>query len=260
MSDDAKYIKRGVFLAVPELFGDWKAELRAMNEGKVGALFEYPDSLIDFAARVKDYTGMASRVVEGFLLGLSAFVPNVKRCDHTTLCRRVNEFSKALKTQGGPVIAVDSSGLTPSRRGGWLVFKHRKKKSYVKIHLAVDVRDGKILEFKVTPDSVHDDKVFPELVESVRRRSRVKKALADGAYDDKKNDAASVKGGYKLVVPPRKNSRVRREASAGVGGEKPACTRVEESRQEALEKELKQLTRNYLCNRAELGSKLAAIC
>lgn len=211
MSDDDKYIRRGVCLAIPELFGDWKQELARMNEGKRGAQFEYPDSLIDFAARVKDYTGMASRVVEGFLLGLSAFVPNIEQCDHSTLCRRINEFAKVLKTRGGPVIAIDSSGLTPARRGGWLAFKHRKKQSYVKVHFAVDVRNGKILEFAVTPDSVHDNKVFPQLVAGAAKRSRLKKALADGAYDDAKNDQSLKNQGIKFVAPPRKNSRVNRK-------------------------------------------------
>ncbi|MBI5635479.1 IS5/IS1182 family transposase, partial [Candidatus Micrarchaeota archaeon] len=69
MSVDEKYIKRGVFLAAPQLFTSWDKELAAMNAGKRGGPFEYPDSLIDFAARVKDYTGIASRVLEGFLLG-----------------------------------------------------------------------------------------------------------------------------------------------------------------------------------------------
>ncbi|HIH19770.1 TPA: IS5 family transposase [Candidatus Micrarchaeota archaeon] len=210
-TDDAKYIRRGMLLACPEFLGDWQAELARMNRDKVGAPYEYPDSLLDFAARLKDYAGLSSRAVEGFLLGLSTYIPNMKRCDHTTICRRVNEFSKALKTLGGSTIAIDSSGLTPARKGGWLAFKHRKKQAYVKIHFAVDVRDGKILEFKVTPDTVGDNKVFPELVEKVRKRSRVRKALADGAYDDKKIDNAAKTGGYKLVVPPRKNSRVRRK-------------------------------------------------
>ncbi len=212
MSDDEKYVRRGMFLAVPQLFTSWENELASMNAGKRGGQYEYPNSLIDFAANVKDYTGMASRLVEGFLLGLSTYVPNVKRCDHTTICRRINEYSKELKARGGSSIAVDSSGLTPARRGGWLAFKHRKKQAYVKVHLAVDVRDGKILEFKVTPDSVHDNKVFPELVKKVRKRTpRLKKVLADGAYDDAKNDALAQEQKIKLVVPPRKNSRVRRK-------------------------------------------------
>lgn len=211
-TNDDKYIRRGMFLAAPQLFTSWEDELASMNAGKRGGQYEYPNSLIDFAANVKDYTGMASRVVEGFLLGLSAYVPNVKRCDHTTICRRINEYSKELKTRGGSSIAVDSSGLTPARRGGWLSFKHRKKQAYVKVHLAVDVRDGKILEFKVTPDSVHDNKVFPELVKKVRKRTpRLKNVLADGAYDDAKNDVLAYEQKIKLVVPPRKNSRVRRK-------------------------------------------------
>lgn len=211
MSDDDKYIRRGVFLACPEFLGDWQAELARMNEGKRGGPYEYPDSLIDFTARVKYFNGMASRVVEGFLLGLSAYVPNVKRCDHTTICRRINEYSKALRTRGGSIIAIDSSGLTPARRGGWLAFKHRKKQAYVKIHLAVDVRNGKILEFKVTPDSVHDAKTVPSLLDGIGKRSKLKRVLGDGAYDQKQVDNAVIAHGGKLVSPPRKNSRVKRK-------------------------------------------------
>ncbi len=210
-TDDAKYIRRGIFLATPQLLGSWDDELARMNAGKRGGQYEYPDSFIDFVARVKDYSGMASRVVEGFLLGLSVYVPGIKRCDHTTICRRVNEFSKALKSRGGSTIAIDSTGLTPARKGGWLAFKHRKKQAYVKIHLAVDVRDGKILEFKVTPDTVHDSQVAPDLVKGAKRNSHVKKVLGDGAYDDKDLDTEVKNAGGKLVTPPRRNSRVKRK-------------------------------------------------
>lgn len=210
-TDDEKYIRRGIFLATPELLSSWDDELARMNKGKRGGQYEYPDSFIDFVARVKDYSGMASRVAEGFLLGLSVYVPGIKRCDHTTICRRVNEFAKVLNNRGGPTIAIDSSGLTPARKGGWLAFKHRKKQPYIKIHLAVDVRDGKILEFKVTPDTVHDGQVLPELVKGASRRSRVKKVLGDGAYDDKDLDSAVKDAGGKLITPPRRNSRVKRK-------------------------------------------------
>ena len=57
-TDDAKYIRRGMLLACPEFLGDWQAELARMNRDKVGAPYEYPDSLLDFAARLKDYAGL----------------------------------------------------------------------------------------------------------------------------------------------------------------------------------------------------------
>ena len=129
---DDKYVRRGVLLALPQAFQSWERELDCMNKGKLGGQFEYPESFITFVSRIKDYTGMASRVLQGFLLGLSAFVPRVKSCDHATICRRVNAYDKKLQASGSTVIAVDSSGLSPARRGGWLSVKHRKKQEYVK--------------------------------------------------------------------------------------------------------------------------------
>lgn len=212
---DDKYVQRGVFLALPQVFHRWDEELDAMNDGKRGGQYEYPASFIDFVSRLKDYTGMASRVLQGFLSGLSIYVPRLKACDHSTICRRVNAYDKPLKAAGSSVIAVDSSGLTPARRGGWLAAKHRKKQPYIKVHFAVNVRTGEILEWKMTPDSVHDTNVFPELVRRASKRKKVRKAYADGAYDDSKNDKLMHDGGGELITPPRKNSRVRRKPPPG---------------------------------------------
>jgi len=206
---DDKYIERGVLLALPNAFQSWEGELVLMNEGKRGGQFEYPDSFIDFVSRIKDYTGMASRVLQGFLLGLSSYVPRIKPCDHATICRRANGYDKELLASGSSTIAVDSSGLSPARRGGWLSVKHRKKQEYVKVHFAVNVKTGEILEFRLTPDSVHDTKVFPKLVHCASKRKKVKKALADGAYDSAKNDEFMKQRGGRLVAPPRKNARVK---------------------------------------------------
>ena len=42
-----------------------------------------------------------------------------------------------------------------------------KKKGYLKIHIAVNVKSKKILSMKVTDEHVHDGKVLPELVENI---------------------------------------------------------------------------------------------
>lgn len=207
---DDEYVKRGVLLALPQSFGNWNEELTKMNSGKRGAQYEYSNPFIDFASRLKDYSGMASRVLQGFLIGLSAYIPNVRGCDHSILCRRVNTYDKPLKVQGGSTIAIDSSGLTPARRGGWLPLKHKKKQSYVKVHFAVNVKTGEILEWKVTPDNVHDNKVLPDLVINASKRKRLRKVLGDGAYDDAFNDDFVKAYGGEMITPPRRNSRVRR--------------------------------------------------
>jgi hypothetical protein len=62
-----------------------------------------------------------------------------------------------------------------------------KKKGYLKIHVAVDVKTKKILSIKVTIDEhVHDSKTLPELVENTIKSDNmaiIGKLFADGAYD-----------------------------------------------------------------------------
>ena len=68
-----------------------------------------------------------------------------------------------------------------------------KKKGYLKIHVAVDIKTKEILALEVTDEKVHDGKIMPKLIEHVlKRRNKnkkfdIKSVLADGAYDSNKN-------------------------------------------------------------------------
>ena len=60
------------------------------------------------------------------------------------------------------------------------------RKGYLKIHIAVNVKNKKILSIKVTDEHVHDSKALPELVENIIKSESVTaigKLFADGAYD-----------------------------------------------------------------------------
>jgi transposase len=198
-------------LALPQAFDPWEAELASMNAGKRGGQYDYPDSFMGFVCNLKDAFCLASRVLQGFLLGLSVYVPGVASCDHATICRRANEFEKPLQAAGSSIIAVDSSGLSPARRGGWLSVKHHKKQEYVKVHIAMNTKTGEILEFRLTPDSVHDSTMFSKLVHVASKKKPVKKVIADGAYDANKCDNEMKKRGGRLVSPPRKNSKFKED-------------------------------------------------
>jgi len=62
-----------------------------------------------------------------------------------------------------------------------------KKKRYLKIHIAVNVKTKKILSMKVTDEHVHDSKALPELVENIIKSDSVtaigKLFVDDGAYE-----------------------------------------------------------------------------
>ena len=63
-----------------------------------------------------------------------------------------------------------------------------RKKGYLKIHVAINVKTKKILSIKVTDEHVHDSKALPELVENIIKSDNVTVAIGklfadDGAYD-----------------------------------------------------------------------------
>ena len=84
------------------------------------------------------------------------------------------------------IIAIDSTGIKVTNRGQWLRDKWNiKKKGYLKIHIAVDIKSKKILSLNVTDEHVHDSKMLPQLIEDVTKSNHMSasKVFADGAYD-----------------------------------------------------------------------------
>ena len=87
-----------------------------------------------------------------------------------------------------------------------------KKKGYLKIHVAVNVKTKKILSMKVTDEHVHDSKALPELVDKVIESDKqitIGNLFANGAYDG--NDIFRYLGdnGILPCIKVRKNARVR---------------------------------------------------
>ena len=88
---------------------------------------------------------------------------------------------------GDIVIAIDSTGIKVANRGQWLRDKwNMRKKGYLKIHIAANVKTKEILSLEVTDEKVHDDaKVMYKLVENILKNNNninIKSVLADGWF------------------------------------------------------------------------------
>ena len=94
--------------------------------------------------------------------------------------------------------------------------KSKKKKGYLKIHVAVNIKTKEILALEVTDEKVHDGKQMNVLVEYVLKRNnnnnknhKIKTAvLADGAYDSNKNFKYLNEKRIQPGIKVRKNSIV----------------------------------------------------
>jgi hypothetical protein len=90
----------------------------------------------------------------------------------------------------GPiVIAVDSSGVSVHKCGGWVERIYGKKKRYIKIHFAVNVKTKEVAAMHVTTGDMHDSKVLPSLMANASRHRATIEAFMDEAYDSSKNYA-----------------------------------------------------------------------
>jgi hypothetical protein len=122
-------------------------------------------------------------------------VPSIP--DYITINRRINKLDIKVETDNKSkkfedeyiTIAIDSTDIKATNRGQWLRDKWNvRKKGYLKIHIAVNVKSKKILSIKVTDEHVHDSKALPELVNDVIKSDNltpiaIGKLFADGAYD-----------------------------------------------------------------------------
>ena len=179
-------IRRGEVLLDLEFLKTWDRELEEMNEGKIGHPYDYPDSYINFLSVIYYIFGIPYRQLEGFTRALSKYC-DLKPIDYSTIQERSTKLKLNINivNTDDMIISVDASGIKVSNRGEWIREKWKRRRGYLKIHFAVDVKTKNIVSFEVTDESVRDNKKLKDLVEKADERGNVNKVLADGAYDSK---------------------------------------------------------------------------
>lgn len=118
------------------------------------------------------------------MLGLELGIP-----DHTTFSRRspglvlATALARA-QAGGGPVhVVIDATGLKVFGAGEWLAETHgaREKRTWRKLHLAVDPEGGEILACELTTNEEGDASQVGPLLERIS--GPLGSVAADGAYD-----------------------------------------------------------------------------
>jgi hypothetical protein len=87
-----------------------------------------------------------------------------------------------------------------------------KKKGYLKIHVAINVKNKKILSIKVTDEHFHDSKALPALVENIIKSdsmATIGKLFANGTYDGNYIFRCLADNGILPYIKVRKNAQVK---------------------------------------------------
>jgi IS5 family transposase len=202
-------VRRGQVLLDFDVLDGWDNELSEMNHGKVGEPYNYPDSFIQLLGYMRAYFHLPYRQTEGVVIAHASKVPCIP--DYSTISRRVNRLEIKINEGLGSdiVIALDSTGIKVANRGEWMRHKWHVRKGYLKIHVAVDIKNKKIISLKVTSEEVHDGKMLNKLVDNASENNHVKGILADGMYDSNINFRYLSKNHIKPGIKARSNSKVK---------------------------------------------------
>src|SRR3989338_4693799 len=183
-----KYIQEGYLYLSFNFLDSWNQELRQLNNNKEGAKYKYPESLIRFCSVIKVCFHIGYRQQQGFLQGLQEWIPLPNVISYTQINRRMNDLGLDLvrglaKQEDAQIIAIDSSGIKLYNSGEWIREKHKKRKPFLKLHIAVNTKTKQAVAIEVTEDSVGDNKMALKLVDKARKVGRDSKGILDGAYD-----------------------------------------------------------------------------
>jgi hypothetical protein len=177
-----------------------------------GAQYVYAEAAIKCVLTLRAVYHLALRATEGLarsvfaLLEVALPVPS-----YSTLSRRAAEVSVALgaRARSGPLhLVIDSSGFKVYGEGEWKVRLHgwSKRRTWRKLHLAVDEATGEIVVAVASEAGVSDDAALPDLLEQVK--GAVSQVSADGAYDKRRCYEALEQCGAKAVIPPRRDAKI----------------------------------------------------
>jgi len=180
-------VRRGEIMLSFDAMEQWSAELKEMNQGKEGHRFVYPETFMEALGYCHLYLHLPYRQTEGLIK--SHLQEKAKTPTYSAIWKRVNKLDIKCSPKLGKdiVIAIDSTGIKVADRGEWMRQKWQKRRGFLKIHVAVDVKSKQITGLEITDDKSHDSKSFISLVEQSKKFGNVTKTLGDGAYDTKDN-------------------------------------------------------------------------
>jgi Transposase DDE domain len=197
------------FWIEPEVLANWEVKEKT---GQPGASCTYSNQAIVTMVSLKSVFRLPGRALCGFVESIFQLMQvDLSVPDHTTISRRLRYLEVMLPvvpTDGKRHVVIDSTGVKVYGEGEWKTRQHgvSKRRTWRKLHLAVDEATGEILSAVVTDNSCHDSEVLGELLDDIP--DPISQVDADGAYDtavcyDYIEGREAIAG-----IPPQRNAKI----------------------------------------------------
>ncbi|MGC8860979.1 MAG: IS5 family transposase [Thermoplasmata archaeon] len=186
-------VKRAVMLIDTDVFERWNKYLEIENSGKIGRPYEYPIEFFEFLMKIRALWNVPFRVLESFVRILSKITGKFRPLTYVAIFKRIrkidvkkmmDEISRSNMNKENMYIIIDSTGFRITDRGEWMNEKYsRKRKGWIKVHLAIDADSFNVVSLSITDEKVHDSKEFKKLIDPVLEKTKA--VYGDKGYDSK---------------------------------------------------------------------------
>ena len=148
--------------------------------------------------------GLVESVFE--LMGIDLVVP-----EHSTVSRRLASLEvrlPVLPKEEARHVVIDATGIKIYGEGEWKTRQHgvSKRRTWRKLHLAVDEQTGEVLAVQVTHNDKKDGQLLEPLLKGVE--ADIEQVSADGAYDQRSCYDVLSEHNVKTAIPPRKDAKI----------------------------------------------------
>jgi len=204
-------VKRGEFFLDLNFVENWQEELATMNYGKMGAPFQFPNSLIELQA-VWHSKRIPCRMIEGITRQLAKMGKVLDYNDYTTANRRINKLAckLAVPISNNLTLFSDGTGLQVVESGEYLREKYGKKnRRWVQVVIFGDPDTKEPVSFEVNLIQKSElDSAKRQLAELKSKKVHLDCFGGDGSYDEIALWNQLVYAGIEPIIKPDKNAIV----------------------------------------------------
>lgn len=177
----------------------------------------YSNKAIETALSLRSLFGWSLRATQGFIEGMITMMDlPIEAPDYSTLSYRASKLSVDLGhvVTGKPVhVLIDATGLKVFGEGEWKCRTHGKSKrrTWRKLHLAVDGKTHEIIGMTLTKANRHDSMETKNVLDQIPSVATV---TGDKGYDNKNAFDPIAAKNAKAIIPPRSGAALKKK---GVG-------------------------------------------
>ena len=158
-------VRRGEIMPSFDAVEQWGAEPKGTNRGKEGRRHACPESFMEALGCYHPYLHLPFGQTEGLIK--SHLKGKSKTPTHSAIWKRANRSHAKTNPKPGKdvVAATDGSGVRVADGGERMRQKWQKRRGFLKIHAAADVRSKRIAGSDIADDKSHGSESFVSPVE-----------------------------------------------------------------------------------------------